>query len=134
MAITLPLTIFGAGLLIYYLFGAATHALPIFAALTAGYAAAALGLSIPIAVLIGAAAFFVTIAAGRFIGLTARGPCARALLTGLFAIPAVIAGGVLGHALVSLAGLSGLVAIVAVSLAALASGAIATTRLVARAA
>lgn len=132
MAITLPLTIFGIGLLLYYLFGAATHALPIVAALTAGFAATAFGLSIPIAVLIGAVVFFVAIAASRFVGLTARGPLARGLLIGLFAIPAVVAGAALGGALANLAGLSGLVAIVAAPLAGLACGLIATTRLVGR--
>ena len=131
MFITLPLTMLGIGLLIYYLFGAASHALPIVAGLAAGFAAAALGLSAPVAVLIGAAICFFAIAAGRFVGLTARGPVARGLLVAAFAIPAVIAGGALGGALANLAGVAGL-AIIAAPLAGLACGLVAAGRLVTR--
>lgn len=131
MFITLPLTILGIGLLVYYLFGAASHALPIVAGLAAGFAAAALGLSAPVAVLVGAATAFIAIAAGRFVGLTARGPITRALLVTIFAVPAVIAGGALGGALANLAGIAGLAIIVA-PLAGLACGFVAANRLVAR--
>src|SRR3546814_20427532 len=93
MAITLPLTLFGIGLLIYYLFGVATHALPIAIGLTAGFAAAAFGFSTPVAVLIGAASAFVPIPGGRFAGLATRGPLARGLLIALFAFLAPVAGG-----------------------------------------
>lgn len=130
MFITLPLTILGLGLLIYYLFGAATHALPIVTGFSAGFAAAALGLSTPVAVLIGVGVCFLTIAAGRFVGLTARGPIARGLLIAIFAIPAVIAGGALGGALANLAGIADLAIIVA-PLAGLACGFVAANRLVA---
>ena len=128
MAIILPLTLLGLALLIYYLFGAATHALPIAVGLTAGFAAAALGLSTPVAVLIGVASTFVAIAGGRFAGLTARGPLGRGLLIALFAIPAAVAGG----ALADLAGFVGL-ALVAAPLAGLACGIVAANRLVERA-
>lgn len=131
MFITLPLTILGIGLLIYYLFGAATHALPIVAGLAAGFAAAALDLSAPLDVLIGAATAFVAIAAGRFVGLTARGPVARGMLVTIFAIPAMIAGGALGGALANLAGIAGLAIIVA-PIAGLACGLVAANRLVTR--
>lgn len=131
MAITLPLTLFGIGLLIYYLFAAATHALPVIAGLAAGFAAAAAGLSLPLALLIGAATFFFAIAAGRFAGLTARGPIARGFLITAFVIPAVIVGGTLGSALANLAGFAGLAIIVA-PLAGLACGLVAANRLVTR--
>jgi hypothetical protein len=132
MAITLPLTLLGLGLLIYYLFGFATHALPIAVGLAAGFAAAALGFSTPVAVLIGTASAFVTIAGGRFVGLTACGSLGRGLLIALFAIPAAVAGGVLGSALANLAGFAGL-AFVAAPLAGLACGRVAADRLVERA-
>jgi hypothetical protein len=131
MAITLPLTLFGAGLLIYYLFGAATHALPLVAAILAGVAASALGITATMAVLIGVAIFFIAIATARFVGLTARGPLARVLLIALFAIPAMMAGGALGSALASLAGFAGL-AIIAAPIAGLACGLVAANRLVTR--
>lgn len=132
MAITLPLTLLGLGLLIYHLFGFATHAPPIALGLAAGFAAAALGFSTTVAVLIGTASAFVTIAGGRFVGLTARGPLGRGLLIAIFAFPAVVAGGVIGGALASLAGFAGL-AFVAAPLAGLACGIVAANRLVARA-
>lgn len=128
MAITLPLTLFGLGLLVYYLFGAATHALSIVVALVAGFASAALGLSAPLAVLIGSAFCFVAIAGGRFVGLTAHSPTTRGVLITVFAVPALIAGGMLGSALAKLAGFAGL-AIIAGSLAGLACGLIAVNRL-----
>ena len=131
MAITLPLTLFGLGLLIYYLFGAATHALPITVGLTTGFATAALGFSTPVAVLIGGTSVFVAVAGGRFAGLTARGPLGRGSLIMLFVFPAAVAGGVLGSALANLAGFAGL-AFVAATLAALACGLVSANRLVAR--
>lgn len=131
MALTLPLTMLGLGLLVYYLFAAATHALPIVAGVTAGFAAAAAGISALDAVLIGAATFVFAIAAGRFAGLTARGPIARMALLAVFATPAVIAGGAVGGALVNLAGMTG-IAILAVPLAGLACGIVAANRLVTR--
>lgn len=130
MFITLPLTIFGIGLLIYYLFGAATHALPMVAGFAAGFAAAGLGFSAAAALLIGIATFFATIAVARFVGLTVRGPLARGLLVAVFAIPAGIAGGALGGALANLAGFAGL-AIIAAPIAGLACGLVAANRLVA---
>lgn len=133
MAITLPLTLFGLGLLIYYLFGAATHALPIIAGFAAGFAASAAGLSLPLALLIGGAAFLFAIAAGRFAGLTARTPVGRGLLIAAFAIPAAIAGGTLGGALANLAGFASF-AVVVVPLAGLACGFVAAGRLVTRSA
>lgn len=132
MAITLPLTMLGLGLLIYYLFGAATHSLPIALGLAAGFAAAALGFSMPVAVLIGTASAFVAIAGGRFVGLTACGSLGRGLLIMLFAFPAAVAGGVLGGALANLVGFAGL-AFVAAPLAGLACGLVSANRLVARA-
>lgn len=132
MAITLPLTLLGLGLLVYYLFGAATHALPIAVGLAAGFAAAALGFSTPVAVLVGAASMFVAIAGGRLAGLTVRGPLERGLLIAIFAFPAAVAGGLLGGALANLAGFAGL-ALVAALLASLACGIVAANRLVARA-
>lgn len=132
MAITLPLTMLGLGLLIYYLFGAATHALPIAIGLAAGFAATTLGISTLAAVLIGAASTFVTIAGGRFAGLTAPRSPGRGLLIALFAIPAAVAGGVLGSALANLAGFAGL-ALLAGPLAGLACGLVTVNRLVERA-
>lgn len=131
MAITLPLTLFGTGFLIYYLFGAATHALPIVAGIASGLAATALGLSAPVAVVIGIVTFFVTVAGARFLGLTLRGTRARGLLVALFAVPAVIIGSALGSALANLAGFAGF-AIIAAPLAGLACGVVAANRLVAR--
>lgn len=131
MALTLPLTLLGLGLLVTYLFAAATHAMPLFAGVTAGFAATAAGLSVPAAILIGAATCLFAIAIGRFAGLTVRGPVARAALLAAFAIPAVIAGGAIGGALANLAGLTGF-AIIAAPLAGLACGLVAATRLVMR--
>lgn len=128
MAITLPLTLLGLGLLIYYLFAAATHALPIAVGLAAGLAAAALGFSTPVAVLIGAAVAFIAIAGGRFAGLTARGALGRGLLLALFAFPAAVAGGALGGALANLVGFAGLALLVG-PLAGLACGRVAANRL-----
>src|SRR3546814_18007243 len=87
MAITLPLTLFGIGLLIYYLFGVATHALPIAIGLTAGFAAAAFGFSTPVAVLIGAASAFVANAGGRFDGLATRRQLGTGFRSAPFAFP-----------------------------------------------
>lgn len=131
MAITLPLTLFGIGFLIYYLFGAATHALSIVAAVASGFAGAALGLAPLNVVLIGFVTFFVTVAGARFLGLTVRGPIARGLLVALFAIPAIIVGGALGGALANLAGFASF-AIVAAPLAGIACGFVAANRLVTR--
>lgn len=132
MAIILPLTLLGLGLLVYYLFGAATHAPPIAVGLAAGFAATTLGISTPVAVLIGTASTFVTIAGGRFAGLTARGALGRGLLIALFVFPAAIAGGALGSALANLVGFASL-ALLAGPLAGLACGIVAADRLVARA-
>lgn len=132
MAIILPLTLLGLGLLVHYLFGAATHALPVAVGLAAGFAATTLGISTPVAVLIGTASTFVVIAGGRFVGLTARGALGRGLLIALFAFPAAIAGGALGSALANLVGFAGL-ALLAGPLAGLACGIVAANRLVERA-
>lgn len=131
MFITLPLTLFGVGLLIHYLFGAATHALPLVAGVAVGFATSALGLATPLAILVGVLSALLTIGAGRFAGLTARGPLGRGLLTAAFAIPAVLVGGALGGALAKLTGFTNL-AMVAALLAGLACGLVAANRLATR--
>lgn len=130
MAITLPLTLLGLGLFLYFLFGAATHALPLAAGLAAGFAATALGVSPALALLAAILAFLFAVAAGRFLGLKARDPLARAALVLAFAAPATIAGGTIGLALAEIFGLARF-AVIAAPLAGLACGFVAANRLAA---
>lgn len=128
MFITLPLTLIGLGLLIYYLFATASHALPLLIGMTAGFGASSADLSPGTSTLVGAAAFLIAVAAGRFAMLRMASPGGRSLLTAMFAIPAGVAGYAIGGALAVLVGLAGF-AIVPASVAAVITGTIAVHRL-----
>lgn len=127
MALTLPLTILGLGLLVTYLFAGATHALPLLAGVMAGFGVSALGASAPVSFAVGAVTAFVVIAAGRFAALSVRGRTARSAIQAMFALPAAIAGYSLASSLASLGGLGGASMILA-TLAAIGCAAIAARR------
>ena len=131
MTLFLPLALLGLGLLVYYLLVAATHALPLAIGVAAGLAASSAGLPAPAAMLTGAAAFFISIAAVRFVVLTTPSANARIALIAAFAIPAMIAGTAVGHALADLAGIGGL-AMVTGLVSGLACGFVSALRLVGR--
>ncbi len=130
MLVTLPLALIGVGYLIYLLFGAATYALPLIAALSAGFAAAHGGASSIGALLLGVAIFMLVIAVGRMATLLLPSHHARMTIMLLFAVPAAIIGYQVASALLHLGGIGGWgVAIAAI--AALATAALAAKRQVA---
>ncbi|RUN76988.1 hypothetical protein EJC47_07835 [Sphingomonas sp. TF3] len=105
MMILLPLSLIGIGAFIYFLFNAASHALPLAIAGAAALACAHVGASIPGALLVGVIGFMLLTGVVRFIGLTAPFP-ARIVAAAALAIPAAIAGYQLGGGLAGLSGLS----------------------------
>ena len=125
MFITLPLALIGVGYLVYLLFGAASYALPLIAALSAGFAAAHAGASGLGALLLGIAVFMLVIAVGRMATLLLPSHQARMALMLLFAVPAAITGYQVALALVHFSGLGGwgfaIAAIAAVTTAAVAA-------------
>jgi len=123
MFILLPLSLIGAGFLVYAVFAGATLALPIGAGLSAGFCASALGVSPLASVAIGVVTFMGAIALGRFAALTLPGRSSRALLIVSFAIPAAIAGFSTANALGTLFGLASVAtcALVAILTAAVAA-------------
>jgi len=125
MMILLPLSLIGIGALIYFLFNAASHALPLAIAAAAALACAHVGASIPVALLVGVIGFMLVTGLVRFIALTAPLP-ARIVVAAALAIPAAIAGYQLGG---GLAGLSGLSAWFPAAIAATLTGLAAATRI-----
>jgi len=126
MPILFPLTLIGVGFLIYALFAGATLALPIGVGLMAGFGSATLGITPMSSIVIGIAMFMGVIALSRFAALSLSSRPARAVLIGLFAVPASIAGFSVASAFASLAGFTSLaVALMAGGL----SGAVAARRL-----
>lgn len=126
MPIMLPLTLIGAGYLIYQIFAGATLALPIVLGVAAGFAAHQLGCTPSASFVIGVIAFMGVIAASRAAALKLTNPYARSALALLFAVPAALAGYSLAHALGVLVGTTGIVAGV---IAAIACAAIAAKRM-----
>ena len=126
MPILFPLTLIGVGFLIYALFASATLALPIGAGLMAGFGSAALGITPMPSIVIGSAMFMGVIALGRFAVLSLSTRSARAMMIGIFAVPAAIAGFSVANAFASLAGFASVaIALIAGGL----SGAVAAHRL-----
>lgn len=126
MFITLPLALIGVGFMIYLLFAAATYVLPIYAGLSAGFAALHAGSSHTSAMLLGIASALLVIMLGQ---MAAQLPSrhARIAVTLLFAVPAAIAGFQVASALLHLGGVGSWG--VALSLAAaLATGTVAAKR------
>ncbi len=125
MFITLPLALIGVGYLIYLLFGAASYALPLIAALSAGFAAAHAGASGVGALLLGIAVFMLVIAVGRMATLLLPSHEARMALMLLFAVPAAILGYQVAYALLHFGGIGGwgvgIAAIAAIATAAVAA-------------
>lgn len=110
MPIMLPLTLIGAGYLIYQLFAGATLALPIALGVAAGIGAHQLGCSVLASVIIGTIAFMGVIMASRVAALQLTNPYARVALAILFAPPAALTGYSLAHALGVLVGTTGMIA------------------------
>ncbi len=126
MFITLPLALIGVGFMIYLLFAAATYVLPIYAGLSAGFAALHAGASYTSAILLGILASLLVVMLGQ---MAAQLPSrhARISVALLFAVPAAVAGFQVASALLHLGGVGGWG--VALSLAAaLATGTVAAKR------
>lgn len=126
MFITLPLALIGVGFMIYLLFAAATYVVPIYAGLSAGFAALHAGASYTSAMLLGVASALLVIMLGQ---MAAQLPSrdARIAVALLFAAPAAIAGFQVASALLHLGGVGSWS--VALSLAAaLATGTVAAKR------
>ena len=104
MMILLLLSLIGIGAFIYFLFNAASHALPL-AFAVAALACAHVGASIPVVLLVGVIGFMLVTGLVRFIALTAP-LTARVVVATAMAIPAAIAGYQLGGGLAGLSGLS----------------------------
>ena len=125
MFITLPLALIGVGYLVYLLFGAASYALPLIAALSAGFAAAHAGASGVGALLIGVAIFMLVIAMGHMATLLLPSRYSRTAVILLFAVPAAILGYQIASALLHFGGVGGwgvaLAAVAAVATAAVAA-------------
>ncbi len=130
MFITLPLALIGIGYLVYLLFGAASYALPLIAALSAGFAAAHAGASSLGAFLLGVAVFMLVIAVGRMATLLLPSRHSRTAVMLLFAVPAAIAGYQVASALLHFSSLGGWGFAIA-AIAALATAAVAARRQVA---
>lgn len=126
MFITLPLALIGVGFMIYLLFAAATYVLPLYAGLSAGFAALHAGASHTSAMLLGIMAFLLAIMLGQMaVQLPFRH--VRTAVALLFAVPAGIAGFQVASALLHLGGVGSWG--VAFSLAAaLATGTVAAKR------
>ena len=107
MFITLPLALIGVGYLVYLLFGAASYALPLIAALSAGFAAVHAGASGIGALVLGVAVFVLVIAVGRMATLLLPPHQARMAVMLLFAVPAAIAGYQVAAALLHFGGIGG---------------------------
>ena len=86
------LSFVGLGFICWLLFTLAVHALPCFAAVTAGLAAYHSGAGEIGAILVGLIAGATTLAAGQIAIATLRSPLARAAIAFLFAAPAAVAG------------------------------------------
>ncbi len=126
MFITLPLALIGVGFMIYLLFAAATYVLPIYAGLSAGFAALHVGASYTSAILLGILASLLVVMLGQIATLLPS-PRARIAIALLFAVPAAIAGFQVASALLHLGGVGSWG--VALSLAAaLATGTVAAKR------
>lgn len=106
MPILFPLTLLGAGFLVFGVFAGATLALPLAAGLAAGFGSASIGFSPLPSTLIGFLAFLGVIALGRFAALTFPSRTARAMLILIFAVPAAITGFSVASAFASLAGIA----------------------------
>lgn len=102
MFITLPLALIGVGLMIYLLFAAATFVLPIYAGLSAGFAALHAGASYTSALLLGIIAFLLVIMLGHAATQLLPSRRARTAIALLFAVPAAIAGFQVASALLRL--------------------------------
>ena len=131
MAILLPLSLIGLGACIYYLFVAATLALPILIGSAVGMAVHAAGSTVPSSLLLGVAAFLLAITLGRFAALTLRSPLGRGTVMLLFACPATLVGFFISGAMARFAGGSGFVMPFALC-GALFCGAVAAGRVVQR--
>ena len=127
MFITLPLALIGVGYLVYLLFGAATYALPLLAALGTGFAAAHAGASGTAALLLAAAVFMAVIAAGRMATALLPSRHARAAVMFAFAVPAAIIGFEIASALVHFSDI-GTGGIVVAAIAGLVTAAVAARR------
>lgn len=103
MFITLPLALTGLGFMIYLLFSAATYVVPIYAALSAGFAALHAGATYPSSMLLGVFAFMLVIMLGQIATLLPP-PRIRIAIALLFAVPAAIAGFQVASALLHLGG------------------------------
>ncbi len=106
MFITLPLALIGVGFMIYLLFAAATYVLPIYAGLSAGFAALHAGASYTSAILLGILASLLVVMLGQ---MAAQLPSrhARIAVALLFAVPAAFAGFQVASALLHLGGVGG---------------------------
>lgn len=104
LGLTLPLALIGVGFLIHLLFKAASYALPLFAGLSAAFAAMHAGTSGAGAIVIGTAAFIAVIAVGTIMTLLLPSRHARIAAALLFAVPAAVAGFQVASALSHLAG------------------------------
>lgn len=107
IGIALPLALIGVGFLIYLLFAATSYATPLFAGISAAFAAWHAGVSGIAAMLLGLAAFMLVIAAGRMATLLLPSAFARLAIAVLFAVPAAIAGFQVASALLHLSGAGG---------------------------
>lgn len=126
MFITLPLALIGVGFMIYLLFAAATYVLPIYAGLSADFAALHAGASYTSAILLGILAFLLVVMLRQMAAQQPSRP-ARIAVALLFAVPAAVAGFQVASALLHLGGVGSWG--VALSLAAaLATGTVAAKR------
>jgi hypothetical protein len=124
MLILLPLALIGVGLMIYLLFAAATFALPLFAGLSAGFAARHLGASDLNALLFGIVTILLVTSLRQIVTQLLPSRHARVAFTLLFAVPASIAGYEVASALSQLCGIGGLGVVLALAAASM-TGAIA---------
>jgi hypothetical protein len=127
MFITLPLALIGVGLMIYLLFAAATHVLPLFAGLLALFGALSGGASLTSALLLGMLAFLLVITLGQMATQLLPSRYGRVAIALLFAVPAGIAGFHVASALLHISD-AGSWSLVLALLAALATGAVAAKR------
>ena len=127
MFITLPLALIGVGFMIYLLFAAATYVLPLYAGLSAAFAAVHAGTSYTSALLLGILAFLLVVMLGQMSTQLLPSRHLRIAIALLFALPAGGAGFQVADALLHLGGVGSWG--VALSLAAaLATGAVAAKR------
>ena len=104
MFITLPLALIGVGFMIYLLFAAATYVLPLYAGLTAGFAALHVGSAVTTALMIGVIAFLLVIMLSHMVTQLLPSRRARIAVALLFAAPAAVAGFQVTSALLHLGG------------------------------